>query len=281
MASPKIYLCDYAVAFIDLLGQKAEMPGRHLPTDPKEAIALVKKSVGRIVATQKSFQQFFDSYASVENIYRRLPPQMQNQLPDMAPGELKWQRFSDGFVIYVPLGNGLVKSPVNSLFGLLMAAGLHCMIGLAGKAPVRVGIDVAWGVEYRPGEIYGAAVAYSHKLESKIAQWPRVVIGDGLVDYLRYFYNSVGYDLSSQYRRTISRLCLNLVHADSDSQNILHYLGPEFREASHDTFDGPLVDKAKAYIEEQLRHWRHVGDKKLETRYEEVADYFARYGVDN
>ena len=175
MTDTKINLCDYAVMFIDLLGQRAEIQGRHLPQDKMAAIALVKKSVGRIVGVQEHFQKFFDEYSSEDGIYSQLPEHLQSNLPDMAPGEMKWQRFSDGFVVYVPLGEGLVKSPVNSIFGMLMAAGMHCMIGLAARSPVRIGIDAAWGVEYRPGELYGAALAYSYDLESRIAQWPRAV----------------------------------------------------------------------------------------------------------
>ena len=278
MSEANIHLCDYAVAFVDLLGQKAEMPGRHLPDDKNEAIALVKKSVGRIVGMQKSFQQFFDEYTSEKSIYSRLPLQMRSQLPDMAPSELKWQRFSDGFVIYVPLGEGLVKSPVNSIFGLLMAAGLHCMVGLVARGPVRVGIDVAWGVEYRPNEIYGAALAYSYQLENKVAQWPRVVVGDGLIDYLHYYHQTPGADPSSQFRRVMAQLCLGLLATDTDGHRILHYLGPEFREASHNTFDERIVLDARGFITSQLEHWRDVCDKKLEHRYEQVADYFAQYG---
>ncbi len=280
MSGADIHLCDYAVAFIDLLGQRAAMPGRHLPEDEKDAVALVKKSVGRIVGTQKNFQKFFDAYTSDGGIYSHFPPEMQKQVPDMAPGELRWQRFSDGFVIYVPLGKGLVKSPVNSIFGLLMASGLHCMVGLAAKGPLRIGIDVAWGVEYRPNEIYGAALAYSYHLESKVAQWPRVVVGEGLTDYLLHYKQAAQNDLSSQFRRVMAQLCLSLITTDTDGNQILHYLGGEFQKASHNTFDERIVSDARAFVDSQIKHWRAVGDKRLEYRYMQVADYIARNGRD-
>ena len=173
MPEDKIKLCDYAVAFVDLLGQQAEMPGRHLPADHQEAIKLVKKSVGRIVGMQKNFQKFYNAFSSHTGLYSKLPPDIQVNTPDLAPGELKWQHFSDGLVIYIPLGEGMVQSPANSIFGMLMATGCLCLIGLAAKSPLRVGIDVAWGVEYQPGELYGKALACSYNLESKVAEWPR------------------------------------------------------------------------------------------------------------
>ena len=281
MSGADIHLCYYAVAFIDLLGQRAAMPGRHLPENEEDAVALVRESVGRIIGTQKSFQKFYDAYTSSDDgIYSYFPPEMQNQVPDMAPGELRWQRFSDGFVIFVPLGKGLVKSPVNSIFGLLMASGLHCMVGLAAKGPVRVGIDVAWGVEYRPNEIYGAALAYSYHLESKVAQWPRVVVGEGLTDFLLHYNNAADNDLSSQFRREMAQLCLSLITTDTDGNQILHYLGPEFRKASQNTFNERIVSDARAFIDSQINHWHAEKNNILVDRYVQVADYIARYGRD-
>ncbi len=254
------------------------MPGRHLPPDKTEAVALVKRSVGRIVGVQKLFQKFFDEYSSENGIYSQLPAPLRKELPDMAPGELKWQGFSDGFVVYIPLGEGLVRSPVNSIFGMLMAAGMHCIVGLAAKGPVRIGIDAAWGVEYRPGELYGAALAYSYDLESRIAQWPRAVVGEGLVGYLQHYVNAAGLDLSSQFRKSMAQLCLDLIQPDLDRQQIVHYLGPAFRDASRGTFDRDIVASANKFIESQLSSWRQAGNKKLEHRYHQLANYFSQYG---
>jgi hypothetical protein len=59
----------------------------------------------------------------------------------------------------------MVQSPANSIFGMLMATGCFCLIGLAAKSPLRVGIDVAWGVEYQPRELYGKALVCSYNLK--------------------------------------------------------------------------------------------------------------------
>jgi hypothetical protein len=89
MGGENISLCDYVVAFVDLLGQKAEMPGRHLPDDKQAAIALIKQSVGKIVGVQELFQSFYESYSSGSPLYSQLPKHIQDQVPDMAPGVLK------------------------------------------------------------------------------------------------------------------------------------------------------------------------------------------------
>lgn len=276
MSEEKVNICDYAVAFVDLLGQKAEMPGRNLPEDEHEAIAIVKRSVGRIVGIQSLFDSFYESSSSVTTLYSQLPKHVQDHAPDLAPGELKRQVFSDGMVIYIPLGQGIIKSPINSIFGLLIASGMLCATGLAAKGPVRIGIDVAWAVEYRPGELYGSALAHAYRLESEVAKWPRVVIGEGLQGYLQHYVDSPGSDISSQFRREMAVLCQSMIDTDIDQQKILHYLGPGFTKAVQSRMEGDLIVRAKEFIEVQLAKWERE-DPKLAERYRIVGQYYEQY----
>lgn len=251
------------------------MKDRHLPEDQGRAIALVKESVGRIIGIQKIIEGFFNSYRSNSKIFSALPPEVRQQMPDMAPAELKWQRFSDGIVLYIPLGGRLVNSPVNSVHALLLASGLSCMLGLAGSAPLRIGIDVAWGIEYRPNELYGAAIAHSYCLESKIAQWPRVVVGAGLTNYLRHYQQTADGGLSNQFRSVMAQKCLDLLAVDKDEHTILDYLGPEFRSVSPDTFNDIVISKAQIFVRAQIQHWQQQKNEKLLHRYEQVAAYIS------
>lgn len=282
MTSESLPICDYAVAFIDLLGQKAEMPGRYLPENRDEAITLVKKSVGKITGMQKLFQNFYHGFSarSSQSIYSILPDAAKRAAPDLAPGELKSQHFSDGFVIYVPLGNGLVLSPSNSIFGMLLAAGVLCCGGLASKAPIRAGIDVGWGVEYRQNELYGAALACGYHLESQVAQWPRVVVGEGLIEYLNHYSSPSGTDIGARFRSLMAERCLGLIAPDVDGRMIVDYLGGSFAEAVGGPLDKKLVGDAWLFVEAQLNHWRSVGDLKLAGRYAQLKQYFdERCGV--
>lgn len=277
MSGENINLCDYAVAFVDLLGQKAEMLGRHLPNDEQEAIALVKRSVGKIVGIQKLFESFYESHSSVTTLYSQLPKHVQDQAPDMAPGELKRQFFSDGMVIYIPLGQGIIKSPINSIFGLLVASGLLCAAGLAAKAPVRIGIDVAWAVEYKPGELYGSALAHAYRLESEVAKWPRVVVGEGLLGYLQHYADSPDSDISSQFRREMAALCRAMIAEDIDGQLIIHYLGPGYSKAVQSGIEGDIIDRAKEFIKLQFAKWEHEGVHMLAERYRIVGQYYQEH----
>lgn len=277
MSGYNINLCDYAVAFVDLLGQKADMPGRHLPDNKREAIALVKCSVGKIVGMQRLFESFYEAHSSGTTLYSQLPKHIQDQTLDMAPGELKRQMFSDGMVVYIPLGRGIIKSPINSIFVLLIASGLLCATGLAAKGPVRIGIDVAWAVEYKPGELYGSALAHAYNLESEVAKWPRVVVGEGLLGYLQYYAESPGSDISSQFRREMAALCRGLISQDIDGQYILHYLGSGFAKAVQSGIDGDIVHRAREFIDFQLAKWEKEGNSVLAKRYEIVKQYYEQH----
>ena len=72
-------------------------------------------------------------------------------------------------------------------------------------------------------------------------------------------------------------LCLELTTADIDGNQIVDYLGPVYSKVTKDTFNKPAIDEAKAYVEQQIAHWRQANDKKLAERYEAVQLYLSRH----
>src|SRR5438045_4043107 len=59
------------------------------------------------------------------------------------------------------------------------------LTSLAWGHPIRVGLDVGTGVEVERGQLYGPAVVKAYELESRAAEYPRVIVGDTLADYLQ------------------------------------------------------------------------------------------------
>lgn len=273
MSENNFEVCDYAVAFVDLLGQRASMPGRQLPEDPDEAVALIKGSVGRIIGIQDHLETFYKSYSSRESVFSQLPKEFQEGIPDAAPGELKWQYFSDGLVIYVPLGEGLNRAPATSIYSMLMASGCLLAVGLAGKSPLRIGIDVAWAVEYRPNQLYGAALAYSYAMESEFAKWPRVAIGEGLVAYLQHYGQSDAGSVSSRIRSQMANACLEMIGRDEDKVFFLDYFGPVFSRFSSEILTNDLRERVYVFAAEQLGKWTHSKDTALIEKYRRLVAY--------
>src|SRR5207247_7066663 len=50
----------------------------------------------------------------------------------------------------------------------------------------RAELDVGIGMEIFPNEVYGPVLVSAYTLESTVAEYPRLVIGRGLFDYLTF-----------------------------------------------------------------------------------------------
>ncbi len=104
------------------------------------------------------------------------------------------------------LQQGIVKCPIGGIYHLLATVGSLCFTGLCKKQPLRGSVDISWGVELHPGEIYGAAVANTYELESEIAQYPRIVIGERVVDYLNANLKTPQPDIYNEFNRSLAKL---------------------------------------------------------------------------
>jgi hypothetical protein len=188
--------------------------------------------------------------------------------------KVKTQRWSDGLVSFASLADTDVKCHVNSIYELFGHAGSLCLIGLCNRRPLRGAIEIAWGVELHPGELYGAAIARAYELESECAQYPRIVVGEEVVKFLRAHSQNSAQDPYSVGDRDMANLCLRMVHKDSDGHNILHYLGEGFRFAITNANHGHLYSKARKFVNDSLVEFREKQNNKLALRYEQLLSYF-------
>ncbi len=153
-------------------------------------------------------------------------------------------------------------------------------MGLATRRPIRGAIDVAWGVEIRPGELYGAAVARAYELESIYAQYPRIVVSPRVVAFLQAHKNNQEQDVYSANNRGLAELCLGMLAQDVDGIWILHYLGDQFRHAVTHRHHNELYSKARQFVEEQLQLHQRAANSKLAFRYSHLLLYFDAHRPD-
>lgn len=280
MEDPKPIAQNYAVAFIDLLGQRNELKAhRILPSDPEERKILFQNSVWQISKLHKRFDDFYNQQIHTPSIFDQLPIDVQKQLGDARRSELRNQRFSDGLVVFTPLADKDGSLRINGVFSLLVAAGTLCLVQLADGHPVRIGIDVGWGVELNPSELYGAALAHAYELESEVAQWPRVVVGSELQDFLQEMATQKGEDLIAKYRNGIAAECIKRLAKDSDGQMIVDFAGKVFNEGLADEIARQVFSKVKEYVDRQLEKWSNRGDTKLSGRYTCLKHYLDTSGA--
>ncbi len=274
---------NYCVSFIDLLGQRVALQGQGLlppfgsEDERKKLNAILRKSIGSILSLQSQAEDMLQNilHPNPESPFRAaLPPEQHALWDEMQLTRLTTQRWSDGLMSFVNLGDREMKCRMNGVFGLFCLAGTLCFLGLASQRPVRGAIEIAWGIELHPGELYGAAVARAYELESEIAQYPRIVIGSEMIRFLELHLNNPEQDPFSQSEKALAKICLGMVAQDIDGYWLLHYLGEEFQNAVSHNQHAELYAAARKFVCEQLDMHQANLNTKLAFRYSHLLEYF-------
>lgn len=265
-----IEIGNYVVAFIDILGQRealskfTTLPAHDDPEEIHKVTALCKETFGVIEGLSGSVKSFFDGYLDKKYVFAQI----------IGHPEIKIQRFSDGLVFFISLRDNLQRVSVGSVFGLLAACCSVFLTQLAGKHPVRGGIEIGMGTELREGEIYGPVVANAYVLESNIAQYPRIVIGNELWNYLTKTTNLKGNSQIEQLNNKIANECLSLLTLDCDGRPILDYLGEGFLKKNNQKPIEQLISKAYEFVINQSELFQKEQKAKLAFRYTLLRNYF-------
>ena len=274
---------NYCLGFLDLLGQREAMGGQGLlPTmetdDDENAFqAIVIDTIGPIRRVQKDIDNLLDYVCNPDTdspVRAKLPEEQRPIWDEMQRSGIKRQSWSDGLVVFESLGNQNIKCPMNGVYAIFVASGMICFLGLAGKQPVRGAIDIGWGVELHPGEVYGPVMTRAYELESEIAQYPRIVVGSDVLQFLERQLNHKTEDAFSQMNYRIAELCSKMLIRDVDGYMILHYLGSAFQDAAGQRLHQEMYDRAFQFVTQQLAQHQKSGNSKLALRYAHLANYY-------
>ncbi len=280
MNNENLRVSNYCVCFIDLLGQKNALKGQSIVPSLEEEkeifLKAVRQSVGAIASFQEDAEFFRKRSENAISIQETLSAEDQKIYDEMKRAVTKQQRWSDGLVFYHSLNTDNFKCPMNSVADIFMLAGTLCMLGLANQKPIRGAIEIGWGVELHNNELYGAVVANSYELESTVAQYPRLVIGEHTIKYLTsHKQEEINiHDKLSLYNRNLADLCLSMTAIDQDGYHILNYLGKPFKASVLQDESKGLYKEAYAYICEQYDIHVAKKDSKLAVRYAWLKGYF-------
>lgn len=274
----KIFIEDYLVAFVDLLGQQeelAKMVSLPLESDTEayqDFIKVIQKTIGAVKGLQRDTENFFNAFLKNKN------NPIKNIIPRMGTREIKFQNFSDGLVIYVPLGNRHESSAMSAVYGVLISCGLLTLLGLAKKQPVRVGISVGLATEV-DGDLYGKAVADAYIAESKVAQLPRAIVTENVLDYINFKSASSSDNIVDQFEVSLVDTCKKILSYDYDGNAIINYLGEDFLTLveSEGFLSETVVPKAYEFVLEQLELHQLQKNSKLAMRYSLLHGYFSHH----
>ena len=266
-------LGHHLVAFLDVMGQSERFKKLRLAKTPEEDAEVgevVRQTAGFVLDLRRVFDEQFTAFeAGSPNIKRHTKEPLRPHFIGI----------SDSLITSVPLRNdGGDLVGIVTVYSALSAAAVVMLTSLASKHPLRGGIDVGFAVEMGPQEVYGTALARAYELESKEAQYPRILIGDEL---WRYFNAAIAHfeKQDTPVARSITvitKKMLELVATDGDGKRILDYLGQTILDNA-----GPggrhrdyMVKPAYAFVLAEQKRINATRDPKLTARYHLFRRYF-------
>ena len=230
-----------------------------------------------MIAFRQMFRTFFQAAAQPTGRADSLPePQRAEMVAATASNVLCWG-MSDAIFVAVPLA--CTRHPaarVGDVFGSLLAAGSMWLAGLSTNHPIRGGMEIGTGLDIEQGEIYGQALEAAYRLESKVAGYPRIVVGPKCVEFLEAVKRGA-LTSDDRYRMAagVADLCLSMLWKDTDGHTVVDGLSQTMLKQSRAVPD--LRDQfSRAYTNvcARGREFRDAGNWKLASRYEALRAYF-------
>lgn len=273
----ELHLGHYAVAFIDLLGQQEflrnlSLPVSGTPENIETTTEQLANTYGAVTRMRKWFENSFVAYARRNIDASGLTQEQRKEFKTLTNNPIQYQGFSDSIVIFMPLRTNTAKLPIRGIFGILGAAATTFTCCLATGHPIRGGIDIGLGMDITKNEVYGPSLSRAYTLESKIADYPRIVIGNELMNYLVTTRDQPHTDTTAVIAAKIAERCLACIAEDDDGYLIVDHLGEHYRQTFGENIDATVIKKA---YEQVLKFCdMYKDDEKLVTRYNRLKKYF-------
>jgi len=288
---------QYLVGWVDVLGQSDELKklGGQKTSDG-ELRAQLLRTVGRVQSTRTLIRRMLNSQCKelLEHPMLGADPKLQG----MSAGEKLRVLgieggvifLSDAFLFYAPLerADGQVSTNVRLVLDSVSALMIFSM---AEGVPLRGGLEIGLAATMAEGDLYGYPCFRAFQLEATVAEYPRIVVGEKLMDYLQVPPSAKAgpiEDWPLERRRFFARWMQPLLLKDPDDGSVtLDYLGEFLRK---NVLGGPqekewrkAVGKGMAFIRNKHRQLLEGTDcqdlseekrRKLALKYSRLKRYW-------
>jgi len=266
-------LAYYMVVFLDVLGQSERLEELNtLPTNQAEidkAAQTLDETAGSIVRLRKGFDSLFDALSKPTPILDSLSPQNRSMAMSLRQVKIARRGISDSYIMTLPLVEDELFGRSGVILNVWSALGATCGMFVAGLAiglVVRGGVEIGLGTPlpiYNRDEIYGPAVARAVRLENKVAQYPRVVVGEHLWQYLCTVEGSIVKTKLDQFAKKYAVDSKNLIcqEQEYDGVRVLDYLGKGVRSLEGGV-EPRWVEKAYQWVIQE--HEKYIKSKNYE-----------------
>ena len=274
-------LAHYAVGFFDLLGQQDHLRNlTHLP-DKNDPAALaktredLKQTYGAVLGMRKLFEDAFAAFIRKPLATDALSPEQRVIYSQMTNNPIQAHGLSDSMLVFLALTNtDTAKLHVRGVLGIISSAALTFLGCLGVGHPIRGGIDIGVGFQPSEREIYGPALSRAYALESSIANYPRIVVGDEMIRYLNETHNQAPVDAFARESKSVAANCIQCLAYDDDGIPFIDYLGQYFRDLFDSHADGTFIDVAYNKVLEFSDRAKKEKNSKLAFRYTLLRNYF-------
>lgn len=276
----------YVVGLIDLLNQGKQLDGwSSLPNtaaDKPAFIEALKRTVGQVHKIREAFKGFVEAYTRVHQetpaVRAAFTDEQNAECQRLTDVQLGRQTFSDTVVLYSPLAIPGGGTTLNGLHGMLLGSASSLLLGLAEAIPLRGGIEVGMAIDFFPGEIYGPVLRRAYLLEQNVAQYPRIVVGEQAIAYLRHCIDAAPGDLAVEWNRVMAKECHGLVARDQDGAYFVDFLSDRVQQMYLGKPDRPDYDeqvmKGHDFANREHERFMAEGNHKLALRYAWLRQYY-------
>jgi hypothetical protein len=273
---------DYCVGFFDVLGQQSELDRLTLlPRAPeaRERIEeILRRTARRVLLVRSTFEDYFAIAPGryTRDIGSSPAAEILRQLCDQKPHQVG---FSDSFAVSLSVQEesafGYAKAAVG-VHSAIMGAAAAQVIALSEEIPLRGGIEIERGIDIYPNEVYGPALQKAYLLECKQADYPRTLVGEGVMAYLTQLDLEPRSGLLDGLARMFVVWAKALIcSAPDDGHATVDFLSPVI--LAH-----PLMKERAAaahrWTHSEFERFRADGNSKLEARYGRLLNYFRSKG---
>ncbi|MCX6841546.1 MAG: hypothetical protein NTX53_04590 [candidate division WOR-3 bacterium] len=269
---------NYAIACLDVLGQNrafSELPQLLTsPSDLRAHLPVLRQTFVTVRTLRMTITGIANQMGNADN-------ERSNDASDeYFHFDLGSFSFADTLVAYVELSTSpAARTAVCSLlqacaFAMQMSMGIH--------SPLRGGIDLGWASPVEPGsqELYGPGLNRAHYLESRIAEYPRIVVGPSVREFVETGTTTESDPTARSVATALAGLCREMLYIDDDGKLALDYIGRYAAEhcshaATESGFTGrDAVSRGYSFLLEREKAFADAGDEKLAARYAKTVNYY-------
>lgn len=281
----------YIVAYIDVLDQKAKLAKLEKLLDNGERTGEpVLKAKRQTIDVVKTIREDFlklckQGECEPENPrYHDLTTEQKAQFKTLKHDDIKFQYVSDAIIIYTPLAIVEGEQRVQDVMSMIANVAYLILSQFGRKVAIRGGIELGWAAKLdswtknkEDADIYGPVLARAHYLENKVAGYPRVIVGERLIDYLRLrsqLPNEKPVNPQENLNKICEERCRLLTCEDTDGQFIVDFLGEYMQEIIKSPVVLPLVKLGYQFVKQEYIRYKQARDSKMAFRYEHLMNYY-------